>query len=88
MADKKLVDTKYVEVTVGLRNPESETGSNFVGGVVIENGKPTIKHYKFQLDEKISIPEPFVAQLKNRSYVGKAKDGSRALVSVYIVEKD
>ncbi len=86
MAEKKLVDSKFVKVVVENRNPEAETVSGFVGGNnVIINGESTIKHYRFQLGEEIEIPESFVGQLKNRSMVGKAKDGTRISIPQYIV---
>ena len=87
MAVKKLVDSKYISVKGSQRNPDDERVSGFVGGVVIKDGTAGIKHYRFQLDEEISIPEDFVTQLKNRSMVGKAKDGTRAYVPIYLVEK-
>ncbi len=88
MAEKKLVNTKFVTVVVTNRNPETETVSGFVGGNnVVIDGKPTIKHYRFQLGEEISIPENFVAQLKNRSQVAKDKKGNRINVPLYLVEK-
>ena len=88
MAEKKLVDSKWIKVIVEHRNPETETISSFVGGNgVIINGVSTIKHFRFKIGEEIEIPESFVEQLKNRSMVGKDKQGNRISIPMYLVEK-
>ena len=85
---KKVEDTKFVAVVISNRNPESEERSCFVGGNnIIINGKPTIKHYTVQLNEEVSLPEPFIKQLKERSMVGKGKDGKIARVPLFVVEQ-
>ncbi len=88
MAEKKLVDSKWVKVIVEHRNPETEAISSFVGGNgIIINGKSTIKHFRFKIGEEIEIPESFVDQLKNRSMVGKDKDNNRISIPQYIVRE-
>ncbi len=88
MAEKKLVDSKWIKVVVENRNPEAEAVSGFIGGNgVIINGVSTIKHFRFKLGEEIEIPESFVEQLKNRSMVGKDKQGTRISIPMYLVEK-
>ena len=81
-------DTKFVKVVVSNRNPESEERSCFVGGNnIVIDGIKEIKHYTIELDKEVELPEPFVEQLKNRSMVGKGKDGKTAHVKLFIVEK-
>ncbi len=88
MSEVKLKDTKFIKVKVTDRNPDTESQSIFVGGNnVIVNGKPTIKHYRIQPDKVVELPEGFVDQLKARSQVGKAKDGTRISIPMYLVEK-
>lgn len=82
----KTADTKYKKVTISLRNPEAEGSSGFVGGVVWENGAPTIKHFRFQLDKEVSLPVDFITQLKERGQVGLNKKGERVVVPTYLVE--
>ncbi len=86
MAGKRK-DSTFKTVIISNRNPEVETASGFVGSnMVVIDGKPNIKHYRFQLDKEISLPEICIDQLKNRSTVGKGKDGTIVSLPLYIVE--
>jgi len=76
MAAKKLEDTPFRAVIISAQNPEANLPLGFVGGNgIVINGKKEIKHYKFQLDKEVSLPVPFIEQLKARHYVFEAKKG-------------
>ena len=88
MAATKLKDSVFKKVVISNRNPNEEAMSGFVGSnMVIIDGKPSIKHYRFKLDEEVELPEICIDQLKERSHVGKAKDGTQALIPIYIVKE-
>ncbi len=85
--EKKLPDTPFIKVVVSNRNPESEERSAFVGGNnVIINGKSEIKHYTIELEKEVSLPDHFVDQLRKRSFVGKAKDGTTSHIPMFVVD--
>lgn len=84
---QKFEDSKWIKVKVTSRNPEAEAQSGFVGSnMVVINGKPNIRHYRFQLDKEVELPEICVDQLKRRSMIGKDKKGNRVNVPLYLVE--
>ena len=90
MAEKiaKLENTKFIEVVVTNRNTESETRSTFVGGNnIVIDGSKEIKHYTVQLEEKVSLPEPFVKQLEDRAYIIRGKDGKEKSIKIFVVER-
>ena len=85
---EKLVDTKFVEVIVENRDPESEERSCFVGGNnIIIDGKNDVVHYQVQLGEPVKLPEPFIEQLKTRAHIVQDKKTLKNKhVKLYTVE--
>ncbi len=83
----KVTNTKFIKVKVSNRNTEDERGSTWIGGNnVIIDGKPTIKHYRIELDKVVELPESFVDQLKARSTVVQGKNKTTKKIPLFVVE--
>ncbi len=86
MAQKTIKDTEFKTVIVTNRDQGVETQHSYVGGNgVFIGGKNTLKSYRFQLGKAISLPVPFIEQLRQRSQVVSVNGGTKS-VKLYIIE--